>query len=210
MWPGSCAACGSVSSFQMREGGMKLVIGLAAVLLLVVSGPAFAQHDHSAGGGDVGSDNVSFVTSCAPALRQDFNRAVALLHSFWFAQAIAAFEEVAAKDPSCAMAHWGIALSRWGNPFAGLRTPQQIELGRAAVQKAQATGSPTPRERAFIAAVAELYTSADASTQRARTIAYEQAMEKVVRANPGDMEARIFYALAIDQTALATDKQYSQ
>ena len=189
---------------------MKLVIGLAASLLLVVCVPVLAQHDHSAGGGDVGSDSVSFVTSCAPALRPDFNRAVALLHSFWFAQAIAAFEGVAAKDPSCAMAHWGIALSRWGNPFAGLRSPQQIELGRAAVQKAQATGSPTPRERAFIAAAAELYTSADASTQRARTIAYEQAMERVVRANPGDMEARIFYALAVNQTALATDKQYSQ
>ena len=189
---------------------MKLVIGLAASLLLVVHAPVLAQHDHSAGGGDVGSDSVSFVTSCAPALRPDFNRAVALLHSFWFAQAIAAFEGVAAKDPSCAMAHWGIALSRWGNPFAGLRSPQQIELGRAAVQKAQATGSPTPRERAFIAAAAELYTSADASTQRARTLAYEQAMERVVRANPGDMEARIFYALAVNQTALATDKQYSQ
>ncbi len=189
---------------------MKLVIGLAASLLLVVCVSVFAQHDHSAGDGDVGSDRVSFVTSCAPALRPDFNRAVALLHSFWFAQAIAAFEAVAAKDPSCAMAHWGIALSRWGNPFAGLRSPQQIELGRAAVQKAQATGSPTPRERAFIAATAELYTSADASTQRARTIAYEQAMERVVRANPGDMEARIFHALAVNQTALASDKQYSQ
>ncbi len=189
---------------------MKLVVGLAASLLIAVRAPALAQHDHSAGGGDVGSDSVSFVTSCAPALRPDFNRAVALLHSFWFAQAIVAFEGVAAKDPSCAMAHWGIALSRWGNPFAGLRSPQQIELGRAAVQKAQATGSPTPRERAFIAAAAELYTSADASTQRARTIAYEQAMERVVRANPGDMEARIFYALAVNQTALANDKKYSQ
>jgi len=191
---------------------MKLVIGLAAALVVAASATAFAQndHDHSANGGNVGSDSVSFVTSCAPALRQDFNHAVALLHSFWFAQAIAEFEGVAAKDPSCAMAHWGVALSRWGNPFAGLRSPQQIELGRAAVQKAQATGSPTPRERALIAAAAELYSSADPSTQRARTIAYEQAMERVVRANPGDMEARIFYALAVDQTALATDKQYSQ
>jgi hypothetical protein len=189
---------------------VKLVIGLAASWLLVMWVPVLAQHDHPAGGGDVGSDNVSFVTSCAPALRQDFNRAVALLHSFWFAQAIDAFEGVAAKDPSCAMAHWGVALSRWGNPFAGLRSPQQIELGRAAVQKAQATGSPTPRERAFIAAAAELYSSGDASTQRARTVAYEQAMERLVRDNPGDMEARIFYALAVNQTALATDKKFSQ
>ena len=189
---------------------MRIVIGLTVALFVAVSAPASGQHDHAAAGGDVGSDNVSFVTSCAPALRQDFNRAVALLHSFWFAQAIAAFDGVAAKDPSCAIAHWGVALSRWGNPFAGLRSPQQIELGRAAIQKAQATGSPTPRERAYISAAAELFASGDASTQRARTLAYEKGMERVVQEFPGDMEARIFYALAVNQTALASDKQYSQ
>ncbi len=190
---------------------MKLVIAFAAAALFALPVSAFAQHDHAAPGtAQVGSDNVSFVTSCAPALRQDFNRAVALLHSFWFAQAIAAFDGVAAKDPSCAMAHWGVALSRWGNPFAGLRSPQQIELGRAAIQRAQATGTPTPRERAYIAAAAELFTSGEASTQRARTLAYEQGMDRVVRDFPGDMEARIFYALAANQTALASDKKYVQ
>ena len=175
-----------------------------------MSVPAFAQHDHAAAGAGVGSDSVSFLTSCAPALRQDFNRAVALLHSFWFAQAIAAFDGVAAKDPSCAIAHWGVALSRWGNPFAGLRSPQQIELGRAAIQKAQATGSPTPRERALSPLPPSSSRAPTPSTQRARTLAYEQAMERVVRDFPGDMEARIFYALAVNQTALASDKQYSQ
>ncbi|MEO5741375.1 MAG: hypothetical protein ABIS29_12350, partial [Vicinamibacterales bacterium] len=190
---------------------MKSLIGFAASLLLVLPAPAFSQHEHASPGADqVGSDSVSFMTSCAPALRQDFNRAVALLHSFWFAQAIAGFDGVAAKDPSCAMAHWGVALSRWGNPFAGLRSPQQIELGRAAIQRARTTGTPTPRERAYIAAAAELYTSGEASTQRARTVAYEKGMERVVREFPGDMEARIFYALAVNQTALASDKQYSQ
>ncbi|HET9467287.1 MAG TPA: hypothetical protein VFO48_02700 [Vicinamibacterales bacterium] len=193
---------------------MKHAIILTLVVLLATSpilAQAPAQHDHAAAQTDqVGGDSVSFLTSCAPALRQDFNRAVALLHSFWFAQAAAAFEGVAAKDPSCAIAHWGVALSRWGNPFAGLRSAQQIELGRAAIQKAQATGSPTPRERAYINAVAELFTSGDAGTQRARTVAYEQAMERLVRDFPGDMEARIFYALAANQTALASDRKFTQ
>ena len=188
---------------------MKLVIAFAAAALLALPASVFAQHDH-AGTNQVGSDSVSFLTSCAPALRQDFNRAVALLHSFWFAQAIAAFDGVAAKDPACAMAHWGVALSRWGNPFAGLRSPQQIELGRAAIQRAQTTGKPTPRERAYIDAAALLFSSGDASTQRARTLAYEQAMERLVQQFPGDMEARIFYALAANQTAVASDKKYSQ
>jgi hypothetical protein len=187
---------------------LKPVIALAASLLLLVSMPALAQHDHAAG--DVGADSVSFVTSCAPALRQDFNRAVALLHSFGFAGAIEAFDGVAAKDPSCAMAHWGVALSRWGNPFAGLRSTLQIDLGRAAIQRALTTGKPTARERGYIDAAAALFSNGDASTQRARTLAYEQGMERVVRAFPGDMEARIFYALAVNQTAMASDKKYSQ
>jgi tetratricopeptide (TPR) repeat protein len=190
---------------------MKLIIGLTAVVALTISVAAVAQHEHAGAGADqVGSDNVSFQTSCAPALRQDFNRAVALLHSFWFAEAIAGFNGVLAKDPSCAMAHWGIALSRWGNPFAGLRAPQQVTLGREAIQKAQTTGSPTPRERAYISAAASLFTDGDAATQRARTLAYEQGMERVVREYPADMEARIFYALAANQTALASDKKYTQ
>ena len=192
---------------------MRFAITVGCALLLAISAPASAQqqqHEHASAGADVGSDSVSFLTSCAPALRQDVNRAVALLHSFWFAQAIAAFDGVAAKDPSCGIAHWGVALSRWGNPFAGLRSPQQIELGRAAIERAQKTGAATPRERAYIAAASELFTNGDAATQRARTVAYEQAMERIVRDFPGDMEARIFYALAVNQTALASDKKYSQ
>jgi tetratricopeptide (TPR) repeat protein len=190
---------------------MHLVVA-AVILTLVLPSAALAQHEGHAGGpsDEVGSASVDFETSCAPALKADFNRAVAMLHSFWFAEAVAAFNGVLSKDPSCAMAHWGIALSQWGNPFAGLRAPQQIELGRAAIQKAQATGSPTPRERGYIDAVAQLFTDGSATTQRARTVAYEQAMEKVARDYPDDMEARIFYALAVDQTALATDKTYSQ
>lgn len=190
---------------------MKLLTGVVLACVLAVTTPVFAQHDHPAGGADqVGSASVSFQTSCAPALQQDFNRAVALLHSFWFAQAIAAFDGIATKDASCAIAHWGVALSRWGNPFAGLRSVQQIQLGSAAIDRALKTGSPTPRERAYIAAAAELFTSGDAATQRARTLAYEQGMERVAGAYPADMEARIFYALAVNQTALASDKNYSQ
>jgi tetratricopeptide (TPR) repeat protein len=190
----------------------RLTGGIALFCLLWLPTATLAQHEpHAAGSADqVGSASVSFQTSCAPALRPDFNRAVALLHSFWFAQAIAAFTDVLAKDPSCAMAHWGIALSHWGNPFAGIRAPQQITQGRAAIEKAQSTGSPTPRERAYINAVAALFTDGEASTQRARTVAYEQAMEALTRDHPADMEARIFYALATNQTAVASDKTYVQ
>ena len=139
---------------------MRYISRLAILACVLVPAAAFAQHEgHGAAAADkVGSTSVNFQTSCAPAQRADFNRAVTLLHSFWFAEAISTFNGVLAADPSCAMAHWGIALSQWGNPFAGLRAPQQIELGRAAILKAQATGSPTPRERAYIDAAAALFT----------------------------------------------------
>ena len=112
--------------------------------------------------------------------------------------------------PSCAIAYWGIALTHWGNPFAGLRSAQAIAAGKAAIDKGQATGSPTPREKGYIDAVAGLFSSADAGTQRARVLAYEKATEAVAAQNPGDTEARIFWALAIDQTALPTDKSFAQ
>lgn len=184
---------------------------LVGVVTLACSGVAFAQHDqHGAMPADqIGSKSVNFQTSCAAAVKDDFNRAVALLHSFWFPEARAGFEGVLKKDAACAIAHWGIGLSYWGNPFGGLRTPQALESGKAAMAKVPASGG-TPRERAYLDAVAGLFSSADAGTQRARVVAYEKAMEAIVQANPTDTEARIFWALAITGTALPTDKTYAQ
>src|SRR5262245_9519919 len=117
-------------------------------------GDEHAQHK-AAPGSNVGT--VNFETSCAPAVKDAFNHAVAELHSFWFPEARAGFEGVLKTDPACAIAYWGIALTYWANPFAGLRQPQVIANGKAAIEKGQSTGSPTPRERAYIDAVAGLF-----------------------------------------------------
>ena len=181
--------------------------------LLVAPGVGLAQtEDHSrhTGSASSGVGTVSFETSCAPGVKEPFNHAVAELHSFWFPEARAGFENVLQTDPACAMAYWGIALTHWGNPFAGLRMPQAIAAGKAAIDKGQSTGSPTPREKGYIDAVAGLFSSADPGTQRARVLAYEKATAAVAEQNPGDTEARIFWALAIDQTALPTDKSFTQ
>ena len=182
---------------------------MAFALAFVLAGPwlATAQHDqHVAPGEKIGS--VRFETSCQPATAADFNRAVALLHSFEYRPAMETFTKVLAADPGCAVAHWGIALCHWGNPFAGIKTGPLLERGREAAQKGLAAGSPTPREKAYIAAVGELYKDAAAVPHRDRTLAYARAMEAVQRDNPKDIEARIFYALAVNQTAPATDKTY--
>ena len=187
---------------------------LAAALLSLVSLPVAgqaAQHAHGATAPDqIGSAAVKFETSCAPSVQEDFNAGVALLHSFWFPEAIKAFESILARDPDCAMAHWGIALSGWGNPFGGLKPARTIELTKTAIDQARATGSPTPRERAYINAAAALVTATDAGSHAARIGAYEVALEKLSREHPADTEGRIFYALAVLQTAPPTDKTYAK
>src|SRR5678816_2317324 len=130
----------------------RLVILASVCALLAVSGTSLAQtEDHSrhTGTASSGVGTVSFETSCAPAVKAPFNHAVAELHSFWFPEARAGFEGVLKTDPACAIAYWGIALTHWGNPFAGLRSAPAIAAGKAAIEKGQTTGSPTPREKGY-------------------------------------------------------------
>ena len=182
------------------------LFGLALAIALFVPVAAAAQHDH-AGGERLGT--VNFETSCQPATRADFNRGLALLHSFEFGHAIESFDKVLVVDPNCAVAYWGIALSHWSNPFAGVKAGPLLDRGLAAAQKGLATGNPTPREKAYLNAVYQLYASASTISHRDRTVAYANAMEAVQRDHRDDIEARIFYALALDQTALPTDKTYA-
>ena len=179
---------------------MKQLTVVACVLaLFAVPRVVSAQEDHSQHKGSSSQvGTVSFETSCKPAVKEDFNRAVAELHSFWFPEARVWFEGVLKTDPDCAIAYWGIALTHWGNPFAGLRSPQAIANGKAAIEQGQTTGSPTPREKGYIDAVAGLFSSADPGTQRARVLAYEKATEALAAANPTDMEARISGAVGFE------------
>jgi tetratricopeptide (TPR) repeat protein len=179
--------------------------------LLVAPSVSWAQHEHPEGGlapKDIGT--VDFQTSCNPATKTKFNEAVALLHSFWFAESRAAFESVLTTDPNCAMSYWGIALTYWGNPFGGQRSAQTIASGKAAIDKGLATGTPTPREKGYLDAVAILFSSNDVTTQRQRVLDYERAMGRLSVANKTDTEARIFWALSMAQAASPTDKTYSR
>jgi hypothetical protein len=180
----------------------------AFTLALVMGLPvlAAAQHDH-AGAEKLGT--VNFETSCLASTRPDFSRAMALLHSFEFGPAIDAFNKVLAADSNCAIAYWGVALSHWGNPFGGIKSGAPLDRGRAAAERGLTTGAPTARERAYLDAVYQLYKDASTISHRDRTLAYAKAMEKVQREYRDDIEARIFYALALDQTALLTDKTYA-
>jgi hypothetical protein len=188
-----------------------IVIALAAGAAVCASIPGLAhlQEKHAHAGPTERLGAVHFPTSCAPAVQKEFDRGVALLHSFWFSAAIKSFEAVLARDPDCVMAHWGIAMSWWSNPFAGFRSPQALKAGLAAIDAAKARGAGTAREKAYIQAVDRLFRDAATTDQRTRTLAYEQAMAALSSAYADDVEARIFYALALGQTALRSDKTYA-
>lgn len=190
---------------------LKAGVALAAVVLVswFLAARVFGQQDQHAGHGMMKLGKVHFETSCNTTVGQEFDRAMALLHSFEFAEAIAGFQTVLKGDASCGMAEWGIAMATWGNPFGGLRAPRVVADGLAAAERARNIGAKTDRERAYIDAVMLIYKDADRLDQRTRTLAYEKAMEQIYKTYPKDLEAAAFYALSVDQTAAPTDKTYA-
>ena len=152
---------------------------------------------------------VGFPVSCSAEAQQQFTRAVALLHSFWYEEAVKAFTGVAETDPSCAMAYWGVAMSNW-YPLWYPPSAAALKAGYDAVAKAQSIGAKTDRERDYIDAIATFYRDSDKLDNRTRSVAYEKAMEQVYSRYPDDREAGVFYALALNATALPTDKTYAK
>ena len=179
-----------------------IAIGLAG---LASVSPALGQH---AGHEKLGQ--VNFRNSCSPAVQADLNRAVALLHSFWWGATTKAFNEVAQKDPSCGIAYWGVAMATLENPFVWPPTPKMLAEGSAAVARARAAGAKSQRELDYIAAIDTFYKEHDKVEHRTRVVAYEKAMEQLAARYPDDREAAIFYALALNATVMATDKTYAQ
>ena len=183
----------------------------AVVALLLVAGPLAAQGNVMPQGSADRLGAVHLATSCAPATAPEFDHALALLHSFEFGAAIGGFTRVLESDSTCAMARWGIALSRWGNPMSiGNRTTASLDVGRRAADAAtRSAAHATDRERGYIAAVAQLYADYEHANQRTRVGAYEKAMAQVVALQPADTEAKIFHAIALVAAAPPTDKSYA-
>jgi hypothetical protein len=182
------------------------VIAGFLVTLLATSGIA-QEHQHGKGE-KLGA--VHFATSCNEGAQKEFERAVALLHSFQFNHAIQGFNTALTRDATCGIAHWGIALSQWSNPFVpGMKDKGQLQAGRESAERGKAAGAKTERERAYIAAVGKLYSDFESTPQQARLIAYRDAMGELAAKYPEDHEAQIFYALALAASEEPTDKTYA-
>ena len=176
---------------------------------LSLSGGADEQHSHSHFGdmGQVGT--VKFPTSCSATVQAQFERAVAMLHSFWYEEADKAFQSIAETDARCSMAWWGVAMSLWHPLWPGTPDPEALKKGLATVAQAKSITGNTVRERDYIAAIATFYGNYDNIDHRTRTLAYEKAMQEVAQRYANDREASVFYSLALLATAPPTDKTYA-
>jgi tetratricopeptide (TPR) repeat protein len=174
------------------------VIALVASVALVVS--AGADTDPAKRGASAEQlGRVLFKTSCSPEAQKQFERALAMLHSFFFPETVKAFSAIPTSDPSCAIAYWGIAISQRPNPLVGPFDAATLKRGLDAIEKGESIGAKTQRERDWLAALKTFYQDFETVDQDTRTKRYEKAMEALAKKYPDDVEAKIFWALALNE-----------
>jgi hypothetical protein len=165
------------------------------------------QHDHGPDQPDR-MGKVHFDTSCSPGVHDEFDQAVATLHSFGYRKSAQLFADVLSKDSTCSMAEWGIAMSHyrqlWDPP-----TADDLRIGLQAAQNGLSMKPKTQRESDYLSAILGFYRNADSESHGARARRYETAMESLHNRYPGDSEAAIFYALSLIANAPPHDKTYA-
>lgn len=189
----------------------RLRLTAALILTLPVLPPAAAAQDHHHPEGDAARlGRVTFEVTCAAQVRPQFERAVAMLHSFWFESAEREFAAIIEREPECAMAHWGRAMTLMGNPMTrAAPQPSAMQEGRSAAERAQALAARVShREQMYIAAASAFYTTDGDHMTRMRAL--EQAFDALHTAHPEDMEAAIFHARTIVANADPADRTFAQ
>ena len=178
-----------------------------ALFLAATSCALTAQETHNHGVPEK-LGKVSFPISCSTAVQADFNRGIALLHSFAYAPANAAFQKIAAQDPNCAMAHWAIAMTLF-HPLWDLLPASSVPTAAQEIATAQRIGTTDPREQDYIHAFSLLLEN-PGTAFTVRNQRYEQAMRDLAQQNKTDVETQVFFALALLSNAPPTDKTHAR
>ena len=184
---------------------------LAAVLPLAAHPVAAQDHAHPAGD-PAALGTVEFPVSCDAAVQPDFERAVAMLHSFWFDAAGAAFEDIARRDPACALAHWGLAVAMMGNPMTRAAPgAEPLAAGAAAARRAgELVQKASHREQMYVDAALAYYADYETRPHAERMQAMEAAFDALRGAHADDMEATVFYARTAIANAPPTDLTFAR
>ena len=178
-----------------------------AVILLGMN-MAFAEDakDSQTAQGSLGV--VEFETSCSDLVTDDFNRGVALLHHMMYKQAEQVFTEISEKDPDCAMAYWGLAMTQL-HPLWAPPSKEELAKGLFAAKTAQSKNPPTEREQAYVTAIIGFYDDFETKDHPARIAIWEEGQKEVMEANTDDEDAVAFYALSHLATAPKEDKTFT-
>jgi len=152
--------------------------------------------------------SITFNVSCSEKVKNDFNVAVALLHSFEYEEAEKVFAKIIDKEPDCAMAYWGVAMCNYHPLWAPPSQPELVK-GAKAVELARKLTQTPEWELGYINAIAMFYKDADKIDHHTRSVSFKNAMAVMYSKYPKDKEAAIFYALALDAAADPGDKSYA-
>jgi hypothetical protein len=187
--------------FQAVFTGFLLVIYFAATT------PAQVAHDHQSRD-RIELGRVSFAVSCPAPAQTQFNQGIAWMHSFEYEEAEKVFSQITAAEPKCAMAYWGIAMSRY-HPLWAPTSEADLRAGREAIEKAGLAGAPTQRERDYIEAAKSFFAESEKVGHRDRSNAFSEAMGRLYERYPTDNEAAVFYALTLVAKGMAaSDKSF--
>src|SRR6516162_4986958 len=177
------------------------LLGGSAAALIASAHAQQATHDSFG--------TVHFPISCT-AVQEKFDRAVALLHNFFYPETVRAFQVLIAEDPSCAMSYWGLAMSELPNPLVPPFPLANLNAGLEAILQSKSAKTQTPREAQYLAAIEVFYRDYDKVDHKTRAERYEQAMQQLHERYPDDSEAAIFYALALNGAVDFDDKNYTK
>jgi hypothetical protein len=172
--------------------------------------PALAQDEHAGHSADEHVGSVHIPISCSQGAQLHFDRALAILHSFFYPETVKAFSAIAQAEPSCAMAYWGVAISQRPNPLVPPFSHEALQAGWIAIEKARSARAPTQYERDWIEALSRFFENYDTLDQKTRSAKYESAMAKLHERYPQDTEVAVFYALALNEAVDLADKSYSR
>lgn len=150
---------------------------------------------------------LDFKINAPNEIQDAFNTGVKLLHSFEYDEAEKVFAGILDKDPQCAMAWWGVAMSNF-HPLWTPPTEAELIKGNKVVEIAAAKAT-EQKEKDYINAVAGFFSGWQQADHRTRTLKFEKGMQSVYEKYPGDIEAAIFYALSLDAAADPADKTFS-
>jgi tetratricopeptide (TPR) repeat protein len=178
------------------------------LIALMAMGAVHAQPDDDRPAVGHGSElgAVDFRAECAFAVLDRVDRGLGLLHHMMYEQARAVFTQVAEADPSCAMAHWGVATTLFQPLWSDRPGPEALQRGWAATEQARAVVR-SPREAHLIEATGAFFRDPESANYLTRIERWAEGMRVAHEASPDDLDTAALYALSrIAIASIAEDR----